>query len=84
MIIGRLQTQCYEWVTLTNTVDEALSNLKNAWEAHAEESDASLTWEILEDSVTMEPISLGDTQTDCERCINWAHTSGVNYDWTRQ
>lgn len=74
MIIGRLQTRNYEWVTLTNTVPEALENLKRSWEAHAEGNPEFWRWEDLEDSVTMEPLNLGDTLTDCLQCENLAHT----------
>ena len=73
MIIGRLTTANYEWVTLTNTPAEALENLRNSWESHASESGATYSWEFLLDSVILEPINLGATLTDCARCENLAH-----------
>ena len=75
MIIATLRTRNYEWVTLTNTVPEALENLKRFWESHAEGDPSLYSWEDLEDSVTMQPLNLGDTLTDCLQCENLAHTN---------
>lgn len=76
MIIGRLETRNYEWTTLAETTEQALDNLRNAWESHAfglGAVGALYTWEDLEDSVTLEPINLGDTLTSCAVCENLAH-----------
>jgi hypothetical protein len=73
VIIGRLETRNFEWTTLTNTPAEALENLRNAWELHATAPGVSLTWELLEDSVTLEPINIGDTHTSCQLCVNLIH-----------
>ena len=70
MILGQLKTANYEFTTLDNTVQECLENLKNAWENHASESGARYGWDVMEDSVTMLPMRLGDTYNDCERCEN--------------
>jgi hypothetical protein len=70
MIIGQLKTANYEFTTLQNTVDDALNALNIAWEIHAYESGASYSWEFLLDSVTMQPIRLGETVNNCERCEN--------------
>ena len=88
MILGKLETRNFEWVTLTETTAQALENLKQAWEAHVDESDAFWSWEDLKDSVTLMPISLGDTVNDCPRCENLIHgvilcpNHGGNYDCT--
>lgn len=70
MILGELKTGHFEWTTLTNTAQEALDNLRQAWENHAEELHPNYKFEFLEDSVTLLPISLGDTVTDCNQCEN--------------
>ena len=75
MIIGRLQTERFEWVTLTDTPEQALTNLRDAWESHAQEKAVSFSWDFVSDSVTLEPINLGDTHTTCNRCENLAHTN---------
>lgn len=76
MILGRLETRNYEWTTLTNTPEEALENLRNAWENHSQYGSALFyTWEELQDSVTLTPLSLGDTITDCAVCENLAHNN---------
>lgn len=73
MILGRLQTRNYEWVTITETTDQALENLKASWESHREESGAWLTWDDVSEDVWLEPFNLGDTHTTCHRCENLAH-----------
>ncbi len=74
MILGKLETRNYEWTTLTNTPEEALENLRNAWETHADTMAVNFyTWADLEDSVTLTPLNLGDTITDCAVCENLAH-----------
>jgi hypothetical protein len=71
--LGRLQTRNYEFTTYQKTVQETLTALKSIWESHATESGASYTWEFLQDSVTITPLQLGDTLTDCNQCENLAH-----------
>lgn len=61
MIIGNLQTQNFEWLTVAPDTDTALSNLKQAWETHASETNASLFWEDVLDGVWLVPISMNDT-----------------------
>jgi hypothetical protein len=77
MIIGRLITRNYEWVTLTTTTAQALENLKRSWEAHASDTNyfGMDSWEDVEDSVTLEPLNLGDTLTNCLLCENLAHSN---------
>lgn len=73
MILGRLETRNYEWLTLTHTPAEAIENLRNAWNNHSQDGDLTYyKWQDLEDSVTLTPISLGDIITDCLVCENWA------------
>jgi hypothetical protein len=71
--LGRLQTRNYEFTTYQKTVQETLTALKSIWESHATDTGASYTWELLEDSVTIVPLQLGDTLTDCNQCENLAH-----------
>jgi hypothetical protein len=71
--LGRLETKNYEFTTYQETVREVLTALKSIWESHATDTGASLTWELLEDSVTIVPLQLGDTLTDCNQCENLAH-----------
>ena len=75
MIIGTLTTRNYEWITLTNTTEEALENLKGSWESHAEGDPSLYSWEDLQDSIYLRPLNLGDTLTDCLQCENLAHTN---------
>ncbi len=71
--LGRLQTRHYEFTTYQKTVQETLTALKSIWESHATESGASYTWEFLQDSVTITPLQIGNTLTDCNQCENLAH-----------
>ena len=71
--LGKLETRNYEFITFQKSVEEVLTALKGIWESHAENNDAFYTWEFLEDSVTITPLSLGDTLTDCYQCENLAH-----------
>ena len=74
MIIGRLETRNFSWTTLTNTPEEAIENLKNAWDSHAINiTGYPWTWEELEDSATLEPINVGSTLSTCTACENLAH-----------
>lgn len=73
MIIGELRTRNYEWLTVTNTTEEALDNLKRSWEAHALDVPNPYTWEELLDSVTLTPILLGYTTSTCLGCENLNH-----------
>jgi len=74
MIYGRLTTRNWEWQTLANTPAEALENLRGAWESHALDVVDPYSWELLEDSVSLTPISLGDTLSTCHHCENLAHS----------
>ena len=71
--LGRLETRNYEFMTYQKTVKEVLESLESLWWGHYEESGASLSWKDLEDSVTITPLRIGDTDTNCERCENAAH-----------
>lgn len=71
MILGELETTNFRWVTLTNTPEEALENLRNAWEYHAEQTGAWYTFDELSTSLT--PISLGCVINDCDKCENLEH-----------
>lgn len=71
MILGELETTNFRWVTLTNTPEEALENLRNAWEYHAEQTGAWYTFDEL--STTLTPISLGCVINDCHKCENLEH-----------
>lgn len=77
MILGTLTTPNFEWQTLTNTTEEALANLRGAWEAHAVDVVDPYEWEFLEDAVTLTPLTLGDTITTCCKCENLAHSLEV-------
>lgn len=61
MIIGNLTAGRFEFVTLTETTEQALSNLQKAWKNHAKLTGATWTWEDVEDAVILVPISLNDT-----------------------
>lgn len=71
--LGRLQTRNYEFTTYQKTVQETLTALKSIWESHATDTGANYTWEFLQDSVTITPLQIGDTLTDCNQCENLAH-----------
>jgi len=71
--LGRLETRNYEFTTYQKTVQETLTALKSIWESHATDTGATYTWEFLQDSVTITPLQLGDTLTDCNQCENLAH-----------
>jgi hypothetical protein len=76
--LGRLQTRNYEFTTYQKTVQEVRDVLRSMWDTHKNqypeyEQINMYVWEFLEDSVTITPLSLGDTKTDCERCENLAH-----------
>jgi hypothetical protein len=61
VIIGNLQTQNFEWLTVAPDTITALANLKQAWEDHRHDTNAPLTWEDVLDSVWLVPISMNDT-----------------------
>lgn len=69
MILGRLETRNYEWTTLTETPEEAIENLRQAWEFHASDMAVNYySWAELEDSVTLTPLTVGETNTNCNVC----------------
>ena len=71
--LGKLQTRNYEFTTYQKSVSEVVYSLKTIWEAHAISTNAFYSWEDLEDSVTITPLTLGDTLTDCLQCENALH-----------
>ena len=72
MILGQLKVAKFEATTITNTTQEALDNLMQAWECHREGVRSPYGFEWLDNFVTLLPISLGDTVTDCNQCENLA------------
>ena len=71
--LGKLETRNYEFITYQDSVDKVVYSLKTIWQAHAISTNAFYTWEDLEDSVTITPLRLGDTLTDCAQCENALH-----------
>lgn len=64
MFLATLDTGNFRFAALGSTEEEARGIIGTAWEHHAEQSGAFLTWDQLADDVNVETIRLGEANRD--------------------